>query len=188
MNSRTAVVTTLSGGTSMITSVLIKRYQTYKYDLVICIYGLLAGLVAITSPAALVDTYMAVIIGFVAGVVYVIWSTIILRLKIDDPIDAISIHLGCGIWSVLSVGLFATADNMKHVYGNRNVTYGVLYGGGFYQIGMQFLMVAIIITFTGAVSFTMFYLLRKFHKLRIDPDTELAGLDNIDHGGSAYAF
>jgi len=188
MNSRTAMVTTISGATGMVTAVLIRRYNTLKYDLVYCIYGLLSGLVSITASAAMIEPYMAVIIGFVGGILYVGWSSFILKVKIDDPIDAISIHLGCGTWSVLAVGLFATKHEMERVYTDRNVTYGLFYGGGFYQLGMQFIMVFAIILFIGSTSFTMYYILRRYHKLRIDPDTELAGLDNANHGGPAYSF
>jgi len=188
MNSRTAVVTTLSGATSLITSVLIKRYQTEKFDLVVCIYGLLSGLVSITAGAAVIDPFMSVVIGFVGGVVYVAWSTVMLKCKIDDPIDAIAVHLGCGIWSNLSVGLFATKGYMTRIYGERPVTYGIFYGGGFYQFGVQVLMTVVIIVFVGSTSAFMYYMLRKYHKLRVDPDTELAGLDNTNHGGSAYSF
>lgn len=68
--------------------------------------GLLSGHVAITAPCDNIETFSAVAIGFIAGLVYIASCRLILRMKIDDPVNASQIHLFCGAWGVLSVGIF----------------------------------------------------------------------------------
>jgi len=187
--SRAALVTTLAGGMAMISSVCLRRMQTNKYELATCICGLLAGLVSITGCASLVDPWAAIIIGFIGGLVFVGGSTLVLKLKVDDPLDVSAIHIGCGAWSVLAVSFFAKEEFVNEVFSNRdNIAYGLFYGSGLKQFGLQLLMIVMVFVWVGVITGACFWTLKKFHFLRIDADTELAGLDNTEHGGSAYVF
>lgn len=79
--------------------------------------GILAGLVSVSASCSVVEPYASAIIGAIGGAVYYASSTLIKRFQIDDPLDASPIHFFCGIWGVLSAGLFATPKNVKNAYG-----------------------------------------------------------------------
>lgn len=138
--------------------------------------GSLAGLVAVTAGCATVDALGSIIIGLVAGVwVVVVVEVLDLKLHIDDPVGAVAVHFGNGIWGTLAVGLFATDG-------------GLFYGGGFRQLGVQALGVVSILAYTIVMMIITFALIKKFHGLRVSPEEEIAGLDSVEHGlASAYA-
>jgi len=187
--SRIAVVTTLSGAVALLTSIFIQFLQTQKYDLVIGLFGLLSGLVCITSNCMFIQPWAAIPIGFTGGLVYVGLKTLVLRLKIDDPLDSSAIHLGCGAWSMVATSLFSNEKYVAVAYPTRdNLSFGLFYGGHVAQVGLQLFGVLVISLYTIIVTGSCFFILKRLHSLRIDHDTELAGLDNTNHGGSAYFF
>lgn len=188
--SRIAVVTTMAGAVALLTSIFIQFLQTQKYDLVIGLFGLLSGLVCITSNCQIIQPWAAIPIGFVGGLVYVGLKTLVLRMKIDDPLDSSAIHLGCGAWSMIAVSFFSYENYVAVAYPDRSgfLSYGLFYGGAIAQLGLQLLGVFIISAYTIVIAGSCFLILKRLHTLRIDHDTELAGLDNTNHGGSAYFF
>ena len=100
--------------------------------------GMLAGLVAITAPCAFVDTIGAFVIGLIAG--FIVVGAIVFvegRLKVDDPVGAVSVHGICGLWGVIAVGLFADGAYGDGWNGVEGTVTGLLYGGGFGQLGAQ---------------------------------------------------
>src|SRR6185503_5795375 len=104
--------------------------------------GLLGGLVAITAPCYWVSPGGAVIIGVVAGVVVPLVTNLLEHLRIDDPIGAVPVHLACGIWGTLAIGLFATGDfGIAGADGADTSTTvkGLFYGGGADQLKSQFI-------------------------------------------------
>ena len=106
-------------------------FQTgyHSYDLTATMNGCLTGLAAITAAAASVDTYGAVIIGIVAGWVYIALSKLLVRLKIDDAVDAIPVHMGGGTWGLLATGLLSKPELLQAAYGQS------VYVGWFYEWG-----------------------------------------------------
>lgn len=130
--------------------------------------GALAGLVGITAGCANVSPVSAVVIGAIAGVLVVMSVLFFDRIKIDDPVGAVSVHGVCGAWGTLAAGIF----NM---------------GGTSLQIiGVQLVGIAACFVWTFATAFTVFKAIEKTVGLRVSPEEEMEGLDFSEHGGNAY--
>ena len=160
-----------------------------KWDLGLTTNGFLAGLVAITAPCYWVSPTGAFIIGAVAGVV-VIWGMDALEFfRIDDPIGAVPVHLICGIWGTLALGLFATGQ-----YGlptptgvdTSSLIKGLFYGGGTAQLVSQAIGSGAIVLATLVVSAVLMYAVKATGTLRVSKEGELEGLDLHEHGMLAY--
>lgn len=148
--------------------------------------GTLAGLVAITAPCAFVDASASFIIGLVAGLlVCVSVSFVENKLKIDDPVGAISVHGVNGFWGVIALGLFADG---KYGDGFNGVAGGVrgLFYGDPTQLYAQLISLAVLVVWGFGVSFVFFKVLDKVWGLRIAPEVELEGLDIPEMGVLAY--
>ena len=161
-----------------------------KPDISMTCNGMLAGLVAITAPCAFVAPYAAVIIGIVAGFV-VVYGVQFLdnRAKIDDPCGAISVHGFCGLWGVLSVGLFADGTYPSPAVGwngvNQSVT-GLFHGGGLGQLGAQIIDVGAGFVWAFGVTYVIFMVVKRFVKIRVSPEVEIAGTDEGEFGQVCY--
>jgi len=151
--------------------------------------GFLAGLVAITCPCYWVSPTGAFFIGIVGGLV-VIWATDLLEyMRIDDPIGAVPVHLGCGIWGTISLGLFATgAYGLPTPMGaDLSVSVkGLFYGGGMGQLNAQLLGSGAVVAATLVASFVLMYAVKATGTLRVSRAGELEGLDLHEHGVLAY--
>merc|ERR1712070_1219630 len=157
----------------------------------------MGGLVGITAPCVVVEPWAAAFIGFVAAFVYYGSSQMLLKLKIDDVLEASPVHFFCGAWGCLSVGFFATetfVNNPEHgAYAgdednDKSGNYGAFYGGGGQQLGTQIVGVLAIASWTCGLSALMFFAMSKAGILRVSPDDENRGLDESHHGGGAYDF
>lgn len=127
--------------------------------------------------------------GSVAGVVYYFFAQGIKRFKIDDPLDATGVHLACGLWGILSIGLFANkSDTCAARYVSCATDYGLFYGGGIRQLGIQLLGAFAILLWSLVTSGIVFYSLNKLGMLRVSWEDEERGLDVSHHGGAAYNF
>ncbi|MGA7156196.1 MAG: ammonium transporter [Acidobacteriaceae bacterium] len=183
-----AVDTMLAGCTGTFASILWMWITKGKPDASMAGNGLLAGLVAITAPSGFVNTVSAAIIGFVAGVL-VCWSVAFVenKMKVDDPVGAISVHGTCGLWGVLSVGLFADG---KSNYGgawngvNGSVT-GLFYGDSS-QLVAQLIGIATLIGFVFTFSFLLNWILDIVLGQRVSAETEIEGLDIPEMGALGY--
>eukprot|EP00951_Prasinocladus_malaysianus_P012653 scaffold94547_cov24-Prasinocladus_malaysianus.AAC.1 len=102
-------------------------------------------------------------------------------MKIDDPLDATPVHMFCGMWGALSVGLFATKEFTEEVYGD-GAFYGGFWGGGGKQLGIQLAGVIAILTWTGGLSVIMFFSMKFAGILRVPVEEEITGLDESHHG------
>jgi len=147
-----------------------------KPDLSMMLNGTLAGLVAITAPCYWVGTGSSVVIGAIAGVLVVYAVLFFDKVKADDPVGALSVHLVNGVWGTLSVGLFAS----------RNDVAGLFYGGGMTQLLIQIKGVAAVAVFTLASTALVWFLLKLTIGLRVSAEEELEGLDKGEHGMEAY--
>jgi Amt family ammonium transporter len=155
-----------------------------KADASMSLNGVLAGLVAITAPCATVTPFGALAIGGLAGVLVVLSVVFIDRvLKIDDPVGAVSVHGVCGAFGTLCAGLF----NAEKALGIGESNGGLLYGGGFSQLGTQFLGVGTAFAWAFGLGLVLFLGLKYTVGLRVGRDEELRGLDIGEHGMEAYS-
>jgi len=178
--SHIAVTTTLAAGAGAVATTLLMWFKTGKPDVAMAGNGLLAGLVGITAPTAVVSGPYAVVIGAVAGVLVVFAVDFFDRvLKVDDPVGAISVHGVCGIWGVLAVGLFGTPDSG---YGIE----GLVTEGSADQLLTQVIGIAAITAWVSITAFAMFTLIKLTVGLRVSEEEELAGLDIEEHGAPGY--
>lgn len=154
-----------------------------KPDLAMIGNGVLAGLVAITAGCGAVTPIMSCIIGAIAGALVVFAVLFFDKIKIDDPVGAVSVHGVCGMWGVLSIGLFAKYDDA--FLGRPNA--GLFYGGGFDQLGMQALMILVIGVWVTITTGVLFAVLKATIGLRVTAEEEVEGLDFLEHGMQGYA-
>jgi ammonium transporter, Amt family len=181
-----AVNTMLASAAGAFSAMLYMWLRYGKPDPSMLANGMLAGLVAITAPCAFVNSVSAVIIGLIAGVL-VVWSVFFVerKMKIDDPVGAISVHGTCGAWGVLSLGLFADG-----VYGDGwNGVPGTV-RGLFYGDAKQFLAEVIGTVTCFVFVFTSFYVFfkvcDKLFGIRVSAEVEIAGLDLPEMGALGY--
>jgi len=157
-----------------------------KPDAGMSVNGLLAGLVAITAPCAFVDPWAAVVIGLIAGVLVVFASSLLEKLKIDDPVGAVPVHLFNGAWGVLAVGIFANGNPDTAAWnGVESAVTGLLYGGST-QILAQLAEVTSIFVAVFGLSYLFFKVCNSFKLLRVSREDELGGLDMPEMGSLAY--
>jgi ammonium transporter, Amt family len=142
------------------------RFVSSKPDLSMALNGILAGLVGITAGADVTTPLSSIIIGLIAGVLVVASVMVFDKVKIDDPVGAISVHLVCGVWGTLAVGIFST--NPEHSF------------------GVQLLGVAAYGVFTVACAALLFGVIKATMGLRVAPEEEVEGLDYGEHGMRAY--
>ena len=161
--------------------VMITKQLDHVWDLGALCNGILSGLVSINAGCATVLPWHAVLIGVFGGIVYMIGSRLELRLKIDDPLDAFSVHGCCGFWACIATGLFTVPD---YAYGAGA---GLFYGEC-KQLGLTVLVLLAEITWTSLIAGMMFLLLKKARLLRITNAVEDVGIDLCKTGGSAYSF
>jgi Amt family ammonium transporter len=148
---------------------------------------LLAGLVAITAPCAFVDPWAAVVIGLISGVWVCIAAALLDKVHIDDPVGAVPVHFGNGIWGVLSVGLFANGSAVSAGWnGIAGPVTGLFYGGGFGQLLSQGAEVVALVSFVGLTTLVFFKILDALKLLRVSREVELQGLDIPEMGGVGY--
>jgi Amt family ammonium transporter len=183
-----AVNTMLASASGMISAMLYMWFMYKKPDASMTGNGFLAGLVAITAPSGFVNPVGAVIIGLVAGVLVCLSVAFVERvLQVDDPVGAVSVHGTCGIWGVISVGLFADG---KSNYGgawngvNGSVT-GLFYGDAS-QLVAQLVGVATLVGFVFTLSFIFAFVVDLLVGQRTSAKSELEGLDLPEMGALAY--
>lgn len=145
--------------------------------------GTLAGLVAITAGCGTVEPWAALVIGMIGGIIVVFGVLGFERVRVDDPVGAVSVHGICGIWGTLAVGLFARYDDA--FLGRESA--GLFYGGGLDQLAMQALMIVIIIAWVGITTGLLFLALKNTIGLRVTEREEIEGLDVLEHGAPGYA-
>ncbi len=173
-----ATNTFLAACTGAVAIMYITYYDTGKYDIVMTCNGALAGCVAITASGAYVPHWAAVVIGLIAIIILKVSLYFIeIKLRIDDPVGAISVHGANGLWGLLSVGIFA--DGSYH--GVR----GLITGSG-WQLLSQFIGCIVLMIWTLGLGYLLFYILRKTVGLRVPVSEENTGIDNYEHGISCY--
>jgi Amt family ammonium transporter len=167
------LTTNLAAAAGVIGALTALRVRKSRPDVGMLGNGALAGLVAITAGCAFVESWAAVLIGFIAGAIVVVSVALIDRIRVDDPVGAVSVHAVCGIWGTLAVGLFATGT-------------GLFYGHGWSQLGIQAVGVVSVVAWTAFTCFVVFYAIKRTIGLRVSEDEEAQGLDIAEHAASGY--
>jgi Amt family ammonium transporter len=182
-----AVNTMLAGAAGAVSAMVYTQLKYGKPDLSLMANGMLAGLVAITAPCAFVTSAGAVIIGLIAGVLLVASVYFVEhRLKIDDPVGAISVHGVNGMFGVLSVGLFADGTYGAGLNGVATPVVGLFYGGGWSQLAAQSIGTAACIVFVFVSFYAFFKVVGLLIGNRVPADVEIEGLDLAEVGVLAY--
>ena len=167
LTSLTLVTTCLAAAAGGVAAFVFSQILYKNFDLTMFLNGILGGLVGITAGADQMTPTDAILIGAIAGVIIVLAVAMVDRLRLDDPVGAVAVHLICGIWGTLAVGLFgamASAD----------------------QFLTQLTGVAIVGAFCLATSFIILFTIKKTMGLRVSEKEEIEGLDEHEHGMSAY--
>ncbi len=182
---RVALITNFGAVAGTLTAMFTAWAILKKPDASMTLNGALAGLVAITAPCDIVTPVGALIIGAVSGVLVVLSVLAIDRIRIDDPVGAISVHLVNGVWGTLACGLFGAEATLKIAGAEANT--GLFYGGGFHSTAVQLLGIAAYGAWAFILGMITFITLKKTVGLRVSAEEELKGLDITEHGNDAYA-
>ncbi len=168
LTSLVLVTTSLAAAAGGVGALIVSTLAYKNLDLTMFLNGILGGLVGITAGADLMSPNEAVIIGLIAGAIIVGGVAFIDRIRLDDPVGAVTVHLICGIWGTLAVGMF-----------------GDKAGGD--QFLYQLTGVAAAGVFCCITAFIIFFALKKTVGIRVSKEEELEGLDLHEHGMDAYA-
>jgi len=162
--SKVLVTTSIAAASGAIGAYFATRIMVKNNDLTMVLNGILAGLVGITAGADITTVTEAIIIGAIAGIIVVASVLFFDRIKIDDPVGAISVHLVCGIWGTLATGIWGEGAN----------------------VGSQLIGIAAIGAFCFIFALILFYILKATMGIRVDSKEEVEGLDIYEHGMHAY--
>ena len=168
LTSLTLVTTSLAAAAGGVGAAFFSNLLYKNFDLTMFMNGVLGGLVGITAGADQMSPTDAIIIGLIAGIIVVLGIALIDKLKLDDPVGAVAVHLICGIWGTLAVGIFGAM-------------------AGFDQLLVQLIGVGIVGAFCVITSFIILTIVKATTGLRVDREEELNGLDLSEHGMEAYA-
>ena len=177
---RIATTTMIAAGAGAVVAALLTKLQSGRTDVAMTGNGLLAGLVGITAGCFAVTTVGSLIIGAVSGVLVVYAVAFFDRIKIDDPVGAISVHGVCGAFGTIAVGLFSNED-VEGV-----VKKGLFYGGGTDQLVSQIIGVVAVAAFVLVTSVVLFAVIKATVGLRVSEQEEREGLDVHEHGSPGY--
>lgn len=168
LTSLTLVTTCLAAAAGGIGAVTFALARYKNFDLTMFMNGVLGGLVGITAGADQMGPTDAVIIGLISGVIVVLAISFMDKVKLDDPVGAVAVHLFCGMWGTLAVGLFGALK-------------------GFDQFMVQLAGVGIIGAFCVISTLILVLIVKAIAGLRVAEEEELKGLDSFEHGMDAYA-
>ena len=167
LTSLTLVTTCLAAAAGGVVAMLVSGAMYKNLDLTMFLNGILGGLVGITAGADQMSPTDAILIGSVAGAIIVFAVAFVDKIKLDDPVGAIAVHLICGVWGTLAVGIFGALAGMD-------------------QFISQLIGVVSYAVFCIATSFIILFALKKTMGIRVSEIEELEGLDGYEHGMDAY--
>merc|ERR1719298_23280 len=174
--------TTLSAATGGLTVFLLRYAMFRKYDLSGLCNGILAGLVSITAGCSNVESGSAFLIGIIGGAIFVGSSALIKKLKIDDPVDAFSVHGACGIWGCIAAAVFdfGAGTDKHHGWGGFSATSWSEDGETKYMttgdaFAANMVEVLFVIVWSGGLSSLLFGVMKVVGILRIPPEIEESG-------------
>ena len=168
--SLTLVTTCLTAASGGVSSAIFSNILYKNFDLTMFMNGVLGGLVGITAGADQMGPMDAILIGIIAGIIIVLGISLVDKLKLDDPVGAVAVHLICGIWGTLAVGIFGAMAGVD-------------------QFLIQLAGVGIVGSFCVICSIALLYIVKLLSggSIRVEKEEELKGLDLAEHGMDAYA-
>jgi Amt family ammonium transporter len=175
------VTTNTAGIVAILAATLTSVIVIGKPDLGMSINGLLAGLVIITPTCAYVSVPSSMILGAISGVFVVLAVIFFDRMKLDDPVGALAVHLGNGVLGTLAVGLFA-----QDGIGGTACANGLFFGGGVALLKAQAIGVVCVGAFVFTASLVTWFIIKKTIGMRVSLKEEIEGLDIGEHGNQAY--
>jgi len=167
LTSLTLVTTCLAAAAGGVVAMMVSGAMYKNLDLTMFLNGILGGLVGITAGADQMSPTDAILIGSIAGAIIVFAVAFVDKIKLDDPVGAIAVHLICGVWGTLAVGIFGALAGMD-------------------QFISQLIGVVSYAVFCIATSFIILFALKKTMGIRVSEIEELEGLDGYEHGMDAY--
>jgi len=180
---RIAFVTNLSAVSGVVSALILTQILYKVPDASMTLNGALAGLVGITAGCNHVTPLGAIVIGLVSGILVVLSITFIEnKLRIDDPVGAISVHGVCGAWGTIAVGLFVAEKTL----GTGAQDLGLFYSGSFSQLFSQLIGFGVYFTWSIVTGFLLFTLVKKLRGIRVSEEYERMGLDITEHQAEAY--
>jgi Amt family ammonium transporter len=178
------VITNIAAACGVIGALVTSFIMSKKIDIGMAGNGAIGALVAITAPSGYIETWAAIPIGLLAGVIVPLGIAAIDK-KIDDPVGALTAHGLCGIWGTLACGLF-TAPRFAIYNGFGSPEGGLFYGGGLDQLIAQAVGFTIVFAFVFILSYVTFWIIKKTIGMRVSEEYEDAGLDISEHGMYGY--
>jgi len=166
LTSLVLVTTSLSAAAGGVGAMITYNFISSKPDLSMALNGILAGLVGITAGADVISPMNSILVGLIAGVLVVGAVVLLDKLKLDDPVGAIPVHLACGVWGTLAVGIFSTNPDHSFI---TQLTGVAVYGG-----------------FTVVAASLLFFVIKVTMGLRVSEEEEIEGLDYGEHEMHAY--
>jgi len=179
--SHICVTTNMAAATAILSATFTSWILLKKPDMGMTLNGCLAGLVAITAPCAFVSVESSAIIGLIAGALVVLAVIFFDRIRVDDPVGAVSVHMVNGVWGTFSVGLFAQDWVSPNTTGN-----GLFFGGGTQLLIHQLTGIGAVALYTFIVAALFWFVLKYTVGIRVSLQEEIEGLDLGEHGNSAY--
>ncbi|CAE8635382.1 unnamed protein product [Polarella glacialis] len=190
-----AMNTTLSAAIGGMTVFVLRYFLTHKYDVGGLCNGILAGLVSITAGCGNMQSGYALLTGLIGGFVYQAGSMLLVKFKIDDPVDASPVHMGCGTWACIAAAWFDWGATYGNYHGWNGWSCMTLPDGSCdthlrgHAMEAQLVFVLAVMGWAGTLSGLTFFILHKTGRLRIDDDTEEMGLDAKQHSpAKAYSI
>lgn len=186
------LTTTVAPAVATVVCMIFTWLKYGKPDVSMCLNASLAGLVGITAGCDVLDCFGAIMVGVVSGllVCFGVWL-LDYKLHVDDPVGAVAVHMMNGIWGTLAVGLFATSSAPGYhiqLEAGGIKEEGLLYGGGFEQLGLQALGVVSVAGWAAIAITITFLIIKATLGLRVSEQEEIIGLDATEHGlVSSYA-
>ena len=178
-----ALTTNLAAAAGAVSGAITAWLVLRKPDISMMLNGVLAALVAVTAASGFVAPWAAVVIGLVSGVIAVVGVLAVERIGIDDPIGAVAVHGVSGVWGTVATGLFAVPALAATLNTGRG---GFVYTGSLHQVWIQLLGLAAVGAFTFSASFGCLWTMKRLWGIRVEEETETAGLDVSEHGMWGY--
>ncbi|CAM9743873.1 unnamed protein product [Phaeothamnion confervicola] len=186
---RVVVNSTIAAGSGLFGASIIGVLLEKRIDPEWANNGLLTGLVAVTAPCATCEPEGAFLIGLAGGIIYYFAARLLIKLELDDVVNAVPVHFFGGMFGLLMPGFFTTEKYYGQAYFSARAEKctGVFYGGPGNQLGAQIVFLIVILGWVGVLSVLTFLVARHTFGLRLDPEVEAAGMDSSKHGGVASA-
>uniref|UniRef100_A0A7E4VGM1 Ammonium transporter n=1 Tax=Panagrellus redivivus TaxID=6233 RepID=A0A7E4VGM1_PANRE len=180
--------TILCGALAALTYLLIHYAANGKWTCLLTINAALTGMVAVCAGCNIMMPWACVFTGPGAGIIYLWLSKLVVKLKIDDPLDAFAVHAGGGAWGLIAARIIGKGGVAYAIVGaiDGSENSGHAIAAAFVALGWQCVCAIAIVLWSISVMIPVFWVLKKLGKLRVSPEVEIKGLDIFKHGEAAY--